>query len=100
MSMYMSFKDFLLCVLKALILTSILAGLYRLVMYNYKLGLAYCNFLNIPKDLAFSVVSPGMAIEVSILLLVIELVGFYFIAKLLRISKYINNLFDFLSFEY
>ncbi|MBO5004124.1 MAG: hypothetical protein J6D03_02515 [Clostridia bacterium] len=100
MSMYMSFKDFLLCVLKALILTFMLAGLYGLVMYNYKLGIAYCNFLNIPKDLAFSVVSPGMAVEVSLLLLVIELVGFYLVTKFLRISKYINNLFNFLSFEY
>ena len=100
MSMYMSFKDFLLCVLKSLILTSILAGLYGLVMYNYKLGIAYCNLLDIPKDLAFTVVSPGMAIEVSILLLLVELVVFYFITRFLRITKYINNFFNFLSFEY
>lgn len=98
--MYMSLKDFFLCILKSLLLTSILGGLYLLGMFDYKLGIGYCNLMNIPKDLALTIVSPGMAIEVCILLFVFELIGLYFVVKFLRRNTYINNFCQFLSLEY
>lgn len=98
--MYISFKDLLFCFLKALILTIIVAGLGLLGYYDYHLGISYCNLMNIPKDLALSVVSPGMAIEFGIVLFVFEIIGLYFIIKLLRRNKYIDNLCYFLSLEY
>lgn len=98
--MYISLKDLLLCILKSLLLTSFLCFLYFLGMLDYKLGIEYCNLMNMPKDLALSVVSPGIAIDVCIVLFVFEMIGLYFIIKLLRKNKYINNIFDFLSLEY
>lgn len=97
--MYMSLKDLFLCILKSLLLISILGGLYLLGMFDYKLGIGYCNLMNIPKDLALTVVSPGMAIEVCIVLFVFELIGLYFIIKLLRRNKYIDSFCEFLSLE-
>ena len=97
--MYISLKDFLLCILKSLLLTFILCGLYLLGMFDYKIGIAYCNLMNIPKDLALTIVSPGMAIDVCIVLFVLELVCLYFIVRLLRINKYINIFCDFLSLD-
>ena len=97
--MYMSLKDLFLCILKSLLLISILGGLYLLGMFDYKLGIGYCNLMNIPKDLTFTIVSPGMAIEVGILLFVFELVGLYFVVKLLRRNKYIDSFCEFLSLE-
>lgn len=96
----MYFKDFLLILLKAILNTAIIVGLGFLGYYDYHLGIGYCNLMNIPKDFALSVVSPGMAIEVGIVLFVFELIGLYFIIKLLRRNRYIDNFCDFLSLEY
>ena len=40
--------------------------------------------LNIPKDFALTMVSPGMAIEVAIIMFVVEMIGLYFIIKMLK----------------
>ena len=98
--MYLSFKDILLCMIKTLIITAIIVGLVMLVMFDYKMGIGYCNIMNIPKDLALTIISPGMAIEVCILLFVFELFVLYKIIKLSRKVKFIDNFYDFLSLEY
>ena len=98
--MYISLKDLLLCVLKSLLLTSFLCCLYFLGMFDYKLGIEYCNLMNIPKDLTLSVASPGMAIDVCIVLFIFEMIGLYFIIKLLRRNKHIDTLCDFLRLYY
>ena len=95
----MSLKDALFILLKSIFNITILIGLVFLGYYDYHLGISYCNFMNIPKDLAISVVSPGMAIEVGIVLFVFEIIGLYFIVKLLRRNKYIDNFCDFISIE-
>lgn len=98
--MYLDIKNLLLAIVKGLIITSIVAGLVFLGIFDYHLGIGYCNFMNIPKDLAISVVSPGMAIEVGIILFVLELTGLYFIIKLFRKIDMFNNFCDFLSLDY
>ena len=67
--MYLSFKDICLVCLKAFILTLIFSGLVFLMQFNYNIGISYCELLNIPKDFALTVISPGMAIEVAIIML-------------------------------
>ena len=70
MNMYLSFKDICLCVLKALILTLIFVALIGLIMFDYKIGINYCDLMNIPRDLALSVMSLGMAINITIIIFI------------------------------
>lgn len=97
--MYLSFKDIMSAVLKSIILTSILVGLGALGMLDYHLGIVYCNLMNIPKDLALTMVSPGMAIEVGIVLFVFEFIALCLLVKQLKKIKTFDRFCDFLSFE-
>lgn len=97
--MYLSFKDIMSAVLKSIILTSILVGLGALGMLDYHLGIVYCNLMNIPKDLALTMVSPGMAIEVGIVLFVFEFIALCLLVKQLNKIKTFDRFCDFLSFE-
>lgn len=97
--MYLSFKDLMLCILKGLIVSSIVLGLVALGILDYHLGIGYCNLLNIPKDLALTMVSPGMAIEVGIVLFVFEFVALCLLVKQLKKFKIFDRFCDFLSFE-
>lgn len=98
--MYLSFKDLFLGILKALILTSIIVGLVYLGAFDYHLGISYCNIMNIPKDLALSINSPGMATEVGIVLFVLQMIGLYFATKLFKRFDVFNNFCEFLSLDY
>lgn len=97
--MYLSFKDIMLIVLKSIIVTSIIVGLGALGALDYHLGIGYCNLMNIPKDLALTMVSPGMAIEVGIILFVFEFVILCLLVKQLKKIEIFDRFFDFLSFE-
>ncbi len=94
--MYLDFKDICLIIFKSLVWTIVICLFLGLCIFNYNLGVAFCNYMNIPKDLALTIMSPGIAIEVCIILFIFELVGLYFIIKFLRINKYIDNFCDFL----
>lgn len=94
--MYLDFKDICLIIFKSLVWIIIICLLFELCIFNYNLGVTFCNYMDIPRDLALTIVSPGMAIEVCIILFVFELVGLYFIIKFLRINKYIDNFCNFL----
>ncbi len=98
--MYLSFKDICLVCLKAFILTLIFSGLVFLMQFNYNIGISYCELLNIPKDFALTVISPGMAIEVAIIMLVIEMVVFFLLFKELKRIKLFNSFCNFLSLDY
>lgn len=98
--MYLSFKDICLICLKAFILTLIFSGLVFLMQFNYNIGISYCELLNIPKDFALTVISPGMAIEVAIIMLVIEMVVFFLLFKELKRIKLFNSFCNFLSLDY
>ncbi|MBO4246106.1 MAG: hypothetical protein J5892_05180 [Bacilli bacterium] len=98
--MYLSFKDFMLIVLKSIIVTSIIFGLGALGALDYHLGISYCNLMNIPKDLAFTMVSPGMAIEIGILLFVFEFAILFILVRRLKRFKAIDRFCDFISLEF
>lgn len=98
--MYLSFKDFMLIVLKSIIVTSIIFGLGALGALDYHLGIGYCNLMNIPKDLAFTMVSPGMAIEIGILLFVFEFAILFILVRRLKRFKAFDRFCDFISFEF
>ena len=84
MIMYLDFKDVCLIFIKTLIITLIVVGLLFLIRFDYNIGIRYCEILNIPKDFALTMVSPGMAIEVAIIMFVVEMIGLYFIIKILK----------------
>ena len=98
--MYLSFKDFMLIVLKSIIVTSIIFGLGALGALDYHLGIGYCNLMNIPKDLAFTMVSPGMAIEIGILLFVFEFAILFILVRRLKRFKAFDRFCDFISLEF
>lgn len=82
--MYLDFKDVCLIFIKTLIITLIVVGLLFLIRFDYNIGIRYCEILNIPKDFALTMVSPGMAIELAIIMFVVEMIGLYFIIKILK----------------
>lgn len=98
--MYLSFRDICLICLKVFLLTLIFLGLFFLILFNYNVGISYCEFLNIPKDFALTIVSPGMAIEVAIIMLVIEMVILFLLIKKLKRIKLFNSFCNFLSLDY
>lgn len=81
---YLSFKDLCLYLLKAIVIILTIIGIGMLFYHNYGLGIAYCNYMNIPKDFTLSLFGLGMALEVAIVLSVIELLLFVFILKQLK----------------
>lgn len=84
MIMYLDFKDVCLIFIKTLIITLIVVGLLFLIRFDCNIGIRYCEILNIPKDFALTMVSLGMAIEVAIIMFVVEMIGLYFIIKILK----------------
>lgn len=98
--MYLSFRDICLICIKAFLLTLIFLGLFFLIHFDYCIGISYCELLNIPKDFALTIVSPGMAIEVAIIMLVIEMVILFLLIKKLKRIKLFNSFCDFLSLDY
>lgn len=98
--MYLSFRDICLIFLKSFLLTLLFLGLFFLIRFNYNIGISYCKLLNIPKDFALTMVSPGMAIEVSSIMLVIEMIIFFLLIKKFKRIKLFNFLCNFLSLDY
>lgn len=98
--MYLNFKDICLILLKSLILTLFFLGLFLLVKFDYNVGISYCELLNIPKDFALTIISPGMAIEVATIMFVIEMVVFFLAIKKLKRIKLFNSFCEFLSLNY
>ena len=69
----MYFKDFLFDIIKVLGIMVFVIIICSLIYYDYYLGISYCNYLNIPKDFALTVMSPGIAIEICVILFIFEL---------------------------
>lgn len=97
--MYLDFKDVCIIVLKSIAWTIIICLFFGLCIFNYNLGVLFCNYMNIPKDLALTIMSPGMAVEVSILLFAIESIILFFIIKYLIRIKLFNLLCEFLCID-
>ena len=64
---------------------------YYLVNFDYHLGVSYCNYVNIPKDFSLTVMSPGFAIEICIILFVFEIAILGFIINKLKLLLQKNN---------
>lgn len=90
--MFLEFKDVCLIFIKTFIITLIVVGLLFLIRFNYNIGIRYCEILNIPKDFALTMVSPGMAIEVSIIMFAIEMIFLFHIVKNLKKIKIIDKI--------
>ena len=98
--MYLDFEDVLLIIVKTLILSAIVGLLIALGIFDYNLGVSFCNLMNIPKDFAPSVMSPGMAIDFTVVMFVIEMIGLFFIVNNLKKIKLFESFFNFISFDY
>lgn len=87
-AMYLNFFDFVICMIKAISCTTlvVIQGFITYLFYN--LGCDYCDMLDIPYDFSLTVTSPGMAIEVAIVLTVIEFaLIFWMVNKLKRLKN-------------
>lgn len=98
--MFLRFKDVCLCFFKFFILILILLGLFHLIRFNYNIGISYCELLNIPKDFALTMTSPGMAIEVAIIMFVLETTIFFLIIKKFKNLKFFRVIFNMLKCYY
>ena len=97
--MYLDFKDVCLIFIKTFIITLIVVGLLFLIRFDYNIGIRYCEILNIPKDFALTMVSPGIAIDVTIIMFVVEMIGLHFIIRNLKKIKLFNLFFKFLELD-
>lgn len=69
----MCFKDYLFTIIRVLGIMIFAIIVCSLIYYDYYLGISYCNYVNIPKDFALTVMSPGIAIEICAILFIFEL---------------------------
>ena len=93
-NMYLSFWDFVVCFIKSFIITMIITPLFLLIKINCDIGVAYCNYLEVPLDFGFTMMSPGLAFEIAFVLSLIEFIFIYFITSKLSKTKAIKNLYD------
>lgn len=95
--MYITFEDAAISFLKAAFVTALAVIQLLLTLQFYKLGCSYCDFMNIPYDFALTVMSPGFAIEVAIVLSVIEISVVIWLFNKLKRFKLIKLMSDSIS---
>ena len=93
-----SFENILMHIVRAIIIILVVMASSILCMLNYQIGLYYCEYTGISKDISLTIVSPGSAIEFSIVMLILELFILHFVIKALRNIKRVNEFCDFLTF--
>ena len=52
--------------------------------------------MKIPKDFSLTMISPEMAINVTIVMFVIEMIILFYVIKIIRKIRFINKIFEFL----
>ena len=93
-NMYLSFWDCVVCFIKSFIITMIITPLFLLIKINCDIGVAYCNYLEVPLDFGFTMMSPGLALEVVIVLSFFEfLIGWYLVNRIKKI-KFVKAIYD------
>lgn len=77
------------------ILTIITASVITLIVlkFNYDLGVMYCNANEIPLDFILPVSGVNFVVGVTITLFVFELIGLYYLCKLLKKIPFFNRIF-------
>ena len=93
-NMYLSFWDCVLCFIKSFIITMIISPLFLLIKINCDIGVAYCNYLEVPLDFGFTMMSPGLAFEIAFVLSLIEFILIYFIFNKLSRVKFIKKIYN------
>lgn len=93
-NMYLSFWDCVVCFIKSFIITMIISPLFILIKINCDIGVAYCNYLEVPLDFGFTVMSPGLAFEIAFVLSLIEFILIYFIFNKLSRVKFIKKIYN------
>lgn len=94
--MYLNFEDICMSIFKCLIWTIFIFLIFHINVFNYNIGVSFCGIMEIPKDFTLTMVSPGMAINVTIIMFVMEMIVFFFIVKKLRKIQIVNKFFEFL----
>ncbi len=92
----MYFEDTCLKLVKVLIWSMFITLLFTLNILNYDIGIFFCKVIDIPKDFALTMVSPGMAINITIILFTIEMFCLFNIIKVVKRIKVIDEFFKFL----
>lgn len=94
--MYFDVEDICLNFLRCLSWTVFIGFTFYINVFNYNIGVNFCEIMKIPKDFTLTMVSPGMAINVTIIMFVMEMIVVFFIVKKLRKKQIINKFFEFL----
>ncbi len=92
--MYLSFLDIVICFLKTTFLTLLCVVQAFLTHIFYNIGCSYCNMIGVPNDFTLTMMSPGMAIEVAIILTVLEVALICWIVSKLKKVKFIQKIYD------
>lgn len=92
--MYLSFWDYVVCFIKSFIITMIISPLFVLIKFNCDIGVAYCNYLKVPLDFGFTMMSPGLAFEIAFVLSLIEFILIYFIFNKLSRVKFVKKIYN------
>ena len=92
--MYLSFWDIIVCMFKAITCTTLIVIQGFITYLFYNIGCNYCDMIGVPYDFSLTVTSPGMALEVAILLTVIEFVLIVWIINKLKKIKIVQSLAD------
>ena len=92
--MYLSFFDIIICLFKAISCTTlvVIQGIITYLFYN--VGCEYCDMIGVPYDFSLTVTSPGMALEVAIILTVIECALILWIVNKLKKLKIVQSISD------
>lgn len=77
------------------ILTIIAISVITLIVlkFNYDLGVMYCNANEIPLDFILPVSGVSFVVGMTITLFVFELIGLYYLCKLLKKVPFFNKIF-------
>lgn len=96
--MYLDFSDVMENMVKVLMYAFIISFVIFTLYMNYNIGKAYCDFIGVPYNFCLSMISPGLALEVAILLSVLEFGILYYLFQKLKKIKIFNLLFEKINF--
>lgn len=92
--MYLTLKDLFRMFFNSLLITLVVALFITLISRNIEFANYLCNTMNIPKDFAITIVSPGFANEIVILSTISELgIILYIYFKIIN-NKRIMDFYD------
>lgn len=94
--MYFNIEDICLNIFKCLIWAIFILFIFYVNIFNYEVGISFCEIMNIPKDFSLTMISPGMALNVTIVMFVIEMIILFYIIKNIRKIRFANKIFEFL----